>query len=85
MTESEVYFLQEVEGGRFEVYFGDGVMGKAIADGNIVILDYINTNRDAQTVLRHLLYQEQLVDFQVQRLQQSVMLQAEQDLNQYFN
>ena len=45
--ESEVYFLQEVEGGRFEVYFGDGVMGKAIADGNIVIFDYINSNRDA--------------------------------------
>jgi len=44
---SEVYFLQEVEGGRFEVYFGDGVLGKAIADGNIVILDYINCNRDA--------------------------------------
>ena len=44
---SKVYFLQEVEGGRFEVYFGDGVLGKTIADGNIVILDYINTNRDA--------------------------------------
>ena len=44
---SEVYFLQEVEGGRFEVYFGDGVLGKAIADGNIVIFDYINGNRDA--------------------------------------
>ena len=44
---SEVYFLQEVEGGRFEVYFGDGVLGKAVADGNIVIFDYINTNRDA--------------------------------------
>jgi hypothetical protein len=43
---SKVYFLQEVEGGRFEVYFGDGVLGKAIADGNIVILDYINCNRD---------------------------------------
>ena len=47
MKTSEVFFLQEVEGGRFEVYFGDGVMGKAIADGNIVILDYINCNRDA--------------------------------------
>jgi len=46
-SDSEVYFLQEVEGGRFEVFFGDGVLGKAIADGNIVILDYINTNRDA--------------------------------------
>ena len=44
---SKVYFLQEVEGGRFEVYFGDGVTGKSIADGNIVILDYINGNRDA--------------------------------------
>lgn len=44
---SKVYFLQEVEGGRFEVYFGDGVLGKAVADGNIVILDYINCNRDA--------------------------------------
>jgi hypothetical protein len=46
-ADSEVYFLQEVEGGRFEVYFGDGVLGKSIADGNIVILDYINSNRDA--------------------------------------
>ena len=44
---SKVYFLQEVENGRFEVYFGDGVLGKAVADGNIVILDYIVCNRDA--------------------------------------
>ncbi len=41
---SQVYFLQEVENGRFEVYFGDGVLGKTIADGNIVILDYIHCN-----------------------------------------
>jgi hypothetical protein len=44
---SKVYFLQEVEGGRYEVYFGDGVLGKAIADGNIIILDYVTCNRDA--------------------------------------
>ena len=43
---SKVYFLQEVENGRFEVYFGDGVLGKAIADGNIVILDYVACNQD---------------------------------------
>ncbi len=42
---SKVYFLQEVENGRFEVYFGDGVLGKTVADGNIIIFDYINTNR----------------------------------------
>ena len=44
-SSSKVYFLQEVENGRYEVSFGDGVLGKAIADGNIVIMDYINTNR----------------------------------------
>ena len=33
-------------------------------------------------VLQHLVCQEQLVVFQVQQLQQSVMLQAELDLNQ---
>jgi hypothetical protein len=42
---SKVYFLQEVEGGRYEVYFGDNVLGKSVADGNIIIMDYINTNR----------------------------------------
>ena len=42
---SKVFFLQEVENGRYEVSFGDGVLGKAIADGNIIIIDYINTNR----------------------------------------
>jgi len=43
---SKVFFLQEVENGRFEVYFGDGVLGQSIADGNIVILDYITCNRE---------------------------------------
>ena len=42
---STVYFLQEVEGGKFEVYFGDGVVSKAIEDGNIVSLTYVVTNK----------------------------------------
>ena len=43
---SKVYFLQEVENGRFEVYFGDGVFGYKPIDGNIIILDYVVTNGD---------------------------------------
>ena len=38
------YFLQEVEDGRYVVYFGDGVAGKKPIDGNIVILKYVVTN-----------------------------------------
>ena len=41
---STSYFLQEVEDGQFEVYFGDGVNGKKPIDGNIIILDYVVTN-----------------------------------------
>ncbi len=41
---STKYFLQEIEDGKFEVYFGDGVSGKKLVDGNIVILDYVVTN-----------------------------------------
>jgi hypothetical protein len=39
------FFLQEAEDGKFEVYFGDGVTGAAVDDGNIVILEYIVTNK----------------------------------------
>ena len=38
------YFLQEVENGQYEVYFGDGITGKKPIDGNIIILDYVVTN-----------------------------------------
>ena len=44
---SNVYFLQEVDDGKFEVYFGDDVVGKKVNDGNIVILEYVVTNKGA--------------------------------------
>lgn len=44
---SNVYFLQEVEAGLYEVYFGDGVIGTALADDNIIILTYIVSNKSA--------------------------------------
>ena len=42
---TQVYFLQESDEGKYEVYFGDGVIGKALSDGNIVILEYIVSNK----------------------------------------
>ncbi len=46
-SSSAVYFLQEVEAGKFEVYFGDGVLSKSITDGNIITLKYVVTNKTA--------------------------------------
>jgi len=39
--ESQVYFLQEATDKKYEIIFGDGVVGKGLIDGNIVIVDYI--------------------------------------------
>ena len=44
--ESAVFFLSETETGKFQITFGDGVLGKKLSNGNIVILDYIVTNKD---------------------------------------
>ena len=43
---SKAYFLQETDTGRFEVYFGDDVIGSKLSDGNIVILQYVVSNRE---------------------------------------
>ena len=42
---STVYYLQEVDAGRFEVYFGDGVVSRSLSDDNIVIMEYVVTNK----------------------------------------
>jgi len=40
---STVYFLQESLNGNYEISFGDGVLGKKLADGNIVNVFYLIT------------------------------------------
>ena len=44
---STTYFSQEVENGKFELVFGDGVVSKSLLNGNIVIISYVVSNKDA--------------------------------------
>ena len=44
---SQVYFVQENEDGKYELLFGDGVLGRALDDDNIVIADYRVVNGSA--------------------------------------
>ena len=41
---SAVYFLQEGRNQQYQIYFGDGKIGKAISDGSIVTVEYLITN-----------------------------------------
>lgn len=44
---SPVYFLEEAYDGYYEIVFGSGSLGKALINGNIVIVDYLVCNGDA--------------------------------------
>mgnify|MGYP000973357708 CR=1 FL=1 len=44
---SQVYHLQENSSGFFQIYFGDGIIGKKPVNDNIVTLDYLATDGEA--------------------------------------
>jgi len=49
---SQVYFLEEIEDGQYEVKFGDDVFGVKPINGNLIVLEYIVTNgADANDIL----------------------------------
>jgi hypothetical protein len=46
-SSSAVYFLQEGNNENYQIYFGDGILGKALTDGNQIIVSYVTTNASA--------------------------------------
>ena len=46
-SDSKVYYLQEVEDERYQVFFGDGIFGNKLQDNNFITVDYITSNGDA--------------------------------------
>ena len=41
--DSTVFFVQETQDGTWEIYFGDGVIGRALENGNLVRVIYLST------------------------------------------
>jgi len=46
-SDTAVYWLQEAQDGFYEIYFGDGIIGKKLTDGNLIQIEYIVTDIDA--------------------------------------
>jgi hypothetical protein len=42
-SKSNVYFLNEAFDGRYEITFGDGVIGQSLVNGNLIEIDYLIT------------------------------------------
>ena len=41
---SNAYFIQETEDGNFEIYFGDGIVGRKLQNGNVITVQYLQTS-----------------------------------------
>ena len=69
--ESKIYYLQEIEDQRYQIFFGDGVFGKPLEEGNFVDIDYIVSNGDTgngvaqMTFAGNLIYERNAITYKV--------------------
>ena len=59
--DSDVYYLDQGLNGNYRVYFGDGILGTQLQDGNLVIVSYIVTSADAANGIQTFKLQNQLL------------------------
>ena len=41
---TDIYYIEEIEDEQYEIFFGDGVLGKALEAGNQIEITYLSTN-----------------------------------------
>lgn len=60
--QSRAFFVSEYEDRRYEVTFGDGSIGKALEDGNVIIFEYIKTSGSAANNIGKMAYNGSIID-----------------------
>ena len=43
---SKVYYIQEIEDERYQIFFGDGIFGESLSEGNFISINYITSSGD---------------------------------------
>ena len=61
-TQSQVFYLQEGKAQQYQIYFGDNVIGKKLADGSVVNITYLVTNGEAANKANNFVATETLTD-----------------------
>lgn len=46
-ADSLVYYIEENKNGKYQIYFGDGIIGKKLVEGNIIIVTYLASSGSA--------------------------------------
>ena len=58
---SNVYYIQEIEDERYEIFFGDGVFGRKLEEGNFITVDYLVSNGDSANGINSFTFSGKLV------------------------
>ena len=59
---SEIFLLQEVQDGKYEILFGDGLFGKQLQDGDVITASYIVTEGESGNGPANFSFQGTFVD-----------------------
>ena len=58
----KVFFISEQEDENYEIFFGDGVLGEKLEDGNVVEISYVITNGDSTNGAKIFTFNGLLID-----------------------
>ncbi len=61
-ADDTVYFISEIEDERYEIFFGDGVLGKKLGNQNIVEISYVATNGPVTNGANNIIFNGSVVD-----------------------
>lgn len=61
-SDSEVFYLQEKSKGKYEIYFGDNIIGKRLTDGTIVTVSYLVTSGSVANKANNFVVGNELID-----------------------
>ena len=61
-AEDRVFYISEVEDEKYELFFGDGVLGKKLSNGQVVEISYVATNGAATNGAKKFTYNGSIVD-----------------------
>ena len=57
-----VFFVQEIDDNRYELIFGDGVLGKALEDGQVIEVAYLTSSGENGNNIKNFVFSGEIYD-----------------------
>lgn len=71
-SNSNVYYLDVSQNGSYQIYFGNGILGRQLDDGNLVIVSYVSTSGNAANELQTFQLQTPILSGSISNVQTQI-------------